>query len=194
MIQSTYKNILASFIESFTHLSVDLIQPSIPIVESETVIQLCKEVQMRFKKVSSFLELKSPIVIFGDIHGHALDLIRLINEFIMNSMYKDFNFLFLGDLVDRGEFSIEVIIMIFLLIVIKPDKVFCIRGNHEFEDISRRQGFYSQIMKIYSYETGTKIFHSFMDAFDGMPLSAKIGSNILCLHGGISPFLLMLIN
>jgi serine/threonine-protein phosphatase PP1 catalytic subunit len=44
-------------------------------------------------------------------------------------------------------------------------------------------------MKIYSYETGTKIFHSFIDAFDWMPLSAKIGSNILCLHGGISPFL-----
>jgi diadenosine tetraphosphatase ApaH/serine/threonine PP2A family protein phosphatase len=45
-------------------------------------------------------------------------------------------------------------------------------------------------MKIYSHEIGTKIFLSFIDAFDWMPFSAEVDSNILCLHGGISPFLI----
>jgi hypothetical protein len=47
-----------------------------------------------------------------------------MNEYIMNQEYIKFKFLFLGDFVDRWEFIIETVIIIFLLIEIISDKVF----------------------------------------------------------------------
>jgi protein phosphatase len=188
MSKNNYKKILTSFIQSFTPLIEEPTKAIVPVVESEIVIQLCKEVQMNFKKAPSLLEIESPVVVFGDIHGHALDLVRLINEFIMNTEFKEFKFLFLGDLVDRGEFSVESIIMIFLLIATKPDKIFCIRGNHEFDIIAGANGFRDQIMETYPSGAGETIYQFFLSAFGWMPFSATINSNILCLHGGISPF------
>jgi protein phosphatase len=189
MLKCDYRRNLTSLIQPFVPLIEGFATPIIPIVESETVIQLCKDVKMNFKKAPPLLELESPVIVFGDIHGHALDLVRFINEFIMNPEFNDFKFLFLGDLVDRGEFSVENIIMIFLLIVTKSDKVFCIRGNHEFDEVARTNGFYTQIFEIYPSETGTRVYHFFLSAFDWMPFSAKIDSNILCIHGGISSLL-----
>jgi protein phosphatase len=185
----SYKKILTSFIQSFSPLIYISINAMIPVIESEIVIQLCKEVQKNFKETPSHLELEPPIVVFGDIHGHVLDLIRLINEFIMNEKFSDFKFLFLGDLVDRGEFSVETIIMISLLIMTKPDRVFCIRGNHEFDMIAKTGGFYAQLSETYPPGTRETIYQFFIRAFDWMPFSANIGSDILCLHGGISPLL-----
>jgi hypothetical protein len=95
-------------------------------------------------------------MIFRDMHGHMLDLVKFMNECIMNPEYIKFKFLFLEDFVDRGEFSIETVIIIFLLIEIMPDKVFCIRGNHEFEAVTKNGNFYHQVLKAYSPETGEK--------------------------------------
>jgi hypothetical protein len=79
---------------------------------------------MKIKKSSSLIELTSPEMIFRDMHGHVLDLVRFMNEYIMNPEYIKFKFLILEDFVDRGEFIIETIVVIFLLIEIMSDKVF----------------------------------------------------------------------
>jgi protein phosphatase len=189
MIKHNYRKILTSFIQAFTPLIDGNTRAIIPIVESETVVQLCKEAQKKFKEAPPHLELEPPIVVFGDIHGHVLDLVRLINEFIINPEFKDFKFLFLGDLVDRGEFSVETIIMIFLLIVMKPGRVFSIRGNHEFDAVAKTGGFHKQILETYPSGTGETVYQFILSVFDWMPFSAKIGSNVMCLHGGISPLL-----
>jgi hypothetical protein len=56
---------------------------------------------MKIKKSSSLIELTLPAMIFKDMHGHMLDLVRFMNEYIMNQEYIKFKFLFLGDFVDR---------------------------------------------------------------------------------------------
>lgn len=91
---------------------------------------------------------------------------------------------FLGDIVDRGEFSFETIFLILLLKYFYQDSVYIIRGNHEFESVCSQFGFKQDIEKLYPHQN---IFDLFIDIFNVFPLAALLQQNILCVHGGICP-------
>jgi protein phosphatase len=94
------------------------------------------------------------------------------------------SYLFLGDLVDRGEFSTETVVVIFLLKVLYPSHIFVIRGNHEFREMTRQSGFRQELSQIYaSWEPERQI----LDAFSWLPIAAVISHTVLCVHGGIGP-------
>lgn len=93
-------------------------------------------------------------------------------------------YLFLGDLVDRGEFSTEVLMIVFLLKISFPDDVYIIRGNHEFESMCATGGFQDEINSVF----GTiEILKPVYSAFSYIPLAATINTTVLCVHGGIGP-------
>eukprot|EP00488_Nonionellina_sp_1-RS-2012_P002328 TRINITY_DN4413_c0_g1_i1.p1 TRINITY_DN4413_c0_g1~~TRINITY_DN4413_c0_g1_i1.p1 ORF type:complete len:101 (+),score=16.62 TRINITY_DN4413_c0_g1_i1:295-597(+) len=58
------------------------------------------------------------------------------------SFYK---YIFLGDFVDRGHKSLEIICLLFCLKIEYPDRVFLIRGNHECHAMNEMYGFYHEI-------------------------------------------------
>lgn len=58
-----------------------------------------------------------------------------------------------------------------------------LRGNHETESVSRLYGFYNECQRRYS----SKLWKSFTQLFEYLPLCALINDSILCMHGGISP-------
>jgi protein phosphatase len=86
--------------------------------------------------------------------------------------------------VDRGEFSFETIIFIFLLKCIYPTSLDIIRGNHEFDFICSRNGFLEDVHLL--YPTGF-IYNLFIDVFDYIPLAAVLQHSFFCVHGGICP-------
>jgi protein phosphatase len=120
-------------------------------------------------------------VIVGDLHGHFLDLCRILKKFQYPNGFK---YLFLGNLVDRGEFSFETILLILLLKYLYPSSVFIIRGNHEFDSMCSICGFQTEIEALY---TNRYAYDLFLDIFSELPLAVLLQQNILFVHGGLSP-------
>ncbi|KAG6608950.1 Serine/threonine-protein phosphatase [Phytophthora cinnamomi] len=125
--------------------------------------------------------------VFGDIHGQFFDLMRLMDAAgVAELLERDTQLLFLGDYVDRGAFSCEVMLYLLLLKIRFPDKVVLLRGNHECESISSFYGFRNECRVKY----GISVYYHFLSCFQSMPVAALLPTprgNILCVHGGISP-------
>ncbi|OHT07169.1 Ser/Thr protein phosphatase [Tritrichomonas foetus] len=139
----------------------------------------------RFQKQPTLLELPLGTFIVGDIHGNIHDLLRILGH--IGDFFSQ-KILFLGDYIDRGKFSIEVMTLLFALTVAYPDNVFLIRGNHEFSDVNEHYGFKDEINNLYnSYD----LWYHFNEAFNYMPISAVIGDTNFCVHGGLSSKLSM---
>ena len=126
------------------------------------------------------LELEAPLKICGDVHGQYLDLLRL---FEYGGFPPQTNYLFLGDYVDRGKQSLEVICLLLCYKIQYPNNFFILRGNHEAAGINRIYGFYDECKRRYSI----KLWKQFSELFNCLPVSALIDEKILCMHGGLSP-------
>merc|ERR1711988_807478 len=144
---------------------------------------LCTQVRGVFLDQSALLELEAPLKICGDVHGQYHDLLRL---FEFGGFPPESNYLFLGDYVDRGKQSLEVIILLFAYKIKYPENFFMLRGNHECASITRIYGFYDECKRRYNI----KIWKTFCDVFNCFPAAAVIDEKIFCCHGGPSPELL----
>jgi len=116
----------------------------------------------------------------GDIHGQYYDLLEL---FQIGGFPPDSNYLFLGDYVDRGKYSIETICLLLAYKIKYPENFFLLRGNHECSTINKLYGFYDECKRRYS----VKLWKLFGDVFNTLPVIAIIDDKIICMHGGLSP-------
>ena len=134
------------------------------------------------KSQPNLLELKPPLTLVGDIHGQILDLFRIFE----NSGYPSkTNYLFLGDYVDRGYQSLEVIMTLFVFKIKYPENFFILRGNHECRSMNKEYGFYTECIQKYDMS----VFNAIEEIFDWFPLAALLRDKIFILHGGLSPLL-----
>ncbi|XP_027202009.2 uncharacterized protein LOC113795966 [Dermatophagoides pteronyssinus] len=148
----------------------------------ETIRIIAQTVMEIFAKEERCLKIKSPCYVFGDLHGNFKDLIAYSQYFWKCSPFLNTGrYLFLGDYVDRGNHSIEVIIFLFCFKILAPNNFFMLRGNHEIRDVQRRFTFFSDCQKRLNVE----IWDLINDCFDCMPLSAVIDDCIFGVHGGI---------
>lgn len=93
------------------------------------------------------------------------------------------NYLFLGDYVDRGKQSLEVVCLLFAYKIKYPENFFLLRGNHECAGINRIYGFYDECRRRFS----VKMWKQFCNTFNCLPCCAVIDDKIICMHGGLSP-------
>jgi len=141
---------------------------------------LCVQSREVFMSQPMLLELQAPLKIVGDLHGQFHDLLRL---FECGGYPPETNYLFLGDYVDRGKYSLETICLLLAYKIKYPENFFLLRGNHEAASINRLYGFYEECKRRYSM----KLWKIFTDCFNCLPIAAVVDDKIFCVHGGLSP-------
>lgn len=152
-------------------------------VPEEMVKQLCYKAQELLIEESNVQLVYTPVTICGDIHGQFHDLLELFN---VGGECPSTNYLFLGDFVDRGFYSVESFLLLLCLKVRYPDRITLIRGNHESRQITTTYGFYDECMRKYG---SSYVWRLCCNVFDYLALSALVGGprGVFCVHGGLSP-------
>ncbi|RKP24196.1 Metallo-dependent phosphatase-like protein [Syncephalis pseudoplumigaleata] len=151
------------------------------LITEKEVHQLCEKACEILCQEDNVQWLDAPITLCGDIHGQFHDLLQL---FRVSGHCPQKSYLFMGDFVDRGYYSVETILLLLALKVRYPDRIALIRGNHESRQITQVYGFYDECMKKFG---SAEVWRHCCEVFDYLSLCAVIGGRIMCVHGGLSP-------
>jgi|688.fasta_scaffold97523_2 hypothetical protein len=124
-------------------------------------------------------DINQKYIIFGDFHGSYHTFLRHLIRFrlmgIMDEnciLLNNHHLIFLGDIVDRGNFGYELLILLFLLKRINPNNIHLNRGNHEEQNINKIYGFKNEIIKKIGFGIGNRIYY-------------KLNSTLLYQHSAL---------
>ena len=93
--------------------------------------------------------------------------------------------LFLGDYVDRGNYSIEVCTFLYCLKLNYPSEIILLRGNHESRAMTEHFTFREEVLR--KFDNDESVYELFIESFEALPIAADVNGDYLCMHGGISP-------
>ena len=151
------------------------------VLEESKLLNLISNTMCLMDSEPSLLELDGTFNVVGDLHGDIISLLRIFNELDYPSEHN--KFLFLGDYVDRGKYSIEVLELLYALKLLFPTSVYLLKGNHECTDICSHYGFLTECKK----RSTEQVFSAFCESFVSLPICAILKERAFCVHGGISP-------
>lgn len=163
------------------------------VVHKRYIAHLLLSAKRYFENLPSLLEIPIPtaapdpndpslpprLTVCGDTHGQFYDVLHI---FQLNGYPSKNNpYLFNGDFVDRGSFSVEVILTLLMFKLSDPDCIHLHRGNHETKNMNKIYGFEGEVKAKYD----DKIFELFLEVFAHLPLASVVGGKVFVTHGGL---------
>ncbi|HJT09545.1 MAG TPA: metallophosphoesterase family protein [Candidatus Nitrosotalea sp.] len=160
---------------------------------NSTIITLCDERlsgQITGGRViGSLIQLEIPenLVIVGDLHGDIKSLKRILEEIGFENFLSNFNnkIIFLGDYIDRGSHSLEVLQYICYLKCKYRDSIILMRGNHE-APIEFSFSSHDLPLKIQEQfgQNWTHAYKKVLELFRLFNLVTLINDKLFLVHGG----------
>lgn len=153
------------------------------MVHRRFILQILVSAHRVLKALPSLVDLDVPasshITVCGDTHGQYFDLMKI---FELNGLPSTDNpYVFNGDFVDRGSFSVEVILTLLAFKVLNPQCMHLTRGNHESKSMNVIYGFYGEVKA----KLGPSAVELFRELFCALPLAYVLGNKVMVVHGGI---------
>lgn len=126
----------------------------------------------------------SNLTIVGDVHGQYHDFAQIFqNSELAGYPSAKNQFIFNGDMVDRGAMAVEIVVVLLVAKLLCPESVHILRGNHETLSMTQAFGFQKEVLRKYDHG----ILSQFRDLFDALPVAAVVENKIFVTHGGIGP-------
>ena len=149
-------------------------------LDKNDILQIIELFKTIVKSESNIVKMADPVVVVGDIHGQFYDLVKILEK---GGDPQKNRYIFLGDYVDRGAFSIECVLLLMAIKINFKHNIVMLRGNHECRQLTSFFNFKQECEVKYDLE----IYDRIMEAFDALPIACVLNERFLALHGGISP-------
>lgn len=162
--------------------------------KKELILHLCDEMVKILQGQPTLARLRVPIKLFGSIYGRFNELLRFFDNFGMptesteqNGDIERFDYVFLGNYVDRGFNSLETICLLFALKVKYPEQIVLLRGQHEDASINKLCGFGEECALRIGEDINDQqsIFQKINKVFEYLPLAALVDEKIICVNSGL---------
>lgn len=145
--------------------------------------QIVLQTRDMLRALPSLVDIDIPdgkhFTVCGDVHGQFYDL---MNIFELNGLPSDENpYLFNGDFVDRGSFSLEVILTLFAFKCMSPSAIHLARGNHESKSMNKIYGFEGEVKS----KLNDTFVELFAEVFCCLPLAHVLNGKVFVVHGGL---------
>lgn len=148
------------------------------------MIEICKNILFNYPSLIDYeIEDEEEITVCGDIHGQYYDVVNL---FKINGYPGVANkYLFNGDFVDRGSFSVECMLTLIAWKCTNKEVLHMTRGNHEAKQVNHIYGFKGEVEAKYK-DPG--VYEAFSELFCGLPLAYVINKKVMICHGGLPSY------
>jgi Calcineurin-like phosphoesterase len=114
------------------------------------------------------------LTLWGDIHGSAHSLLRTVADFVDADSWHISDphryFIFLGDYMDRGAYSLETLYVLLRLKIDNPKQVFLLRGDHEMHTMNITNHFIKEMLAKYPSD-GRSIVEDIGQLYSYMPVA-----------------------
>eukprot|EP00930_Biecheleria_cincta_P003021 TRINITY_DN103963_c0_g1_i1.p1 TRINITY_DN103963_c0_g1~~TRINITY_DN103963_c0_g1_i1.p1 ORF type:complete len:921 (+),score=212.05 TRINITY_DN103963_c0_g1_i1:74-2836(+) len=125
------------------------------------------------------------LIVVGDTHGQLADVLYIIYQ--LGPPTATNRYLFNGDMVDRGQQGVEILLILYSFFLADPESIILHRGNHENEDMNALDldsggGFADEVMQKYDLE----VYRNFANSFRALSLCSVINQEVFVVHGGLT--------
>lgn len=147
---------------------------AIPIFKEAVIEGLIEESLKFYERKGSWVNLEGALMVVGDLNGNLHNLIQIFNDF---GLPPKIRYVFLGNYIDYGEFSLEVATMLMALNLLYPDSVYLLKGLNESVSSYLFRGLQADIEAVYFRKS---LYDKFLNAFSNFPSAALINNTYLC--------------